>query len=654
MSLLIACGVFSGATAFPATLSGKDIVYNIWQNKTDLDTTRLHVDLSKGYGLNPIEPEFPVDPPVPDTPIEPVYPPEDEDDIPVDTENKYAVGTPKGTFDVNNMGAAVYSVSIECPNGGALMPAISLSYNSQTGWGLAGYGFGIGGLSAITRGGSNMYDDGALRGITYTNADNLFLDGKRLILQSGTHFCDGAVYTVEGDPYTTVIMHGTCSDATAGTWFEVHAADGTIYKYGGSASSRLSYINKNGAQRIASWHISYAEDVHQNCITYSYETTNLNIRPTVITYGTNNSVSRGITNTVTFGYRSLGDRARPFTVEDRQGYADVVLTDITTATDGVTFRRYELKYNEASDKGYAQFSCLVQIDELDRYGKRLSPIKIDWNFIGDMYVSGRSLDVPTKDASSYVQENSRQFAAADLNGDGVSDIIRVSQARIIDNQGGGVTDWHYRTLVYVSRSRVGENNIVTYDYPIKFELQETIAALGWISVIGGTSVLDFDGDGYNDLLFPLYTEDGESRGLILYTLWGKYTTSFMGGLKATDTRDARGFMCRRSLLCGTDTLEALSLNYEESTGNLLSRKRNNSAEETFGYDSLDRLVSVSIGGEETMSMVYAPNGNILNKTGIGNYEYDASYKPHAVTAVENTGNKIPEGLLGTTYNDIKL
>ena len=100
--------------------------------------------------------------------------------------------------------------------------------------------------------------------------------------------------------------------------------------------------------------------------------------------------------------------------------------------------------------------------------------------------------------------------------------------------------------------------------------------------------------------------------------------------------------------------EAVSLNYEGSTGNLLSRKRNSSAEETFGYDSLDRLVSVSIGGEETMGMVYAPNGNILNKTGIGNYEYDASYKPHAVTAVKNTGNKIPEGLLGTTYNDIKL
>ena len=520
MSLLIACGVFSGATAFPATLSGKDIVYNIWQNKTDPDTTRLHVDLSKGYGLNPIEPEFPVDPPVPDTPIEPIYPPEDEDDIPVDTENKYAVGTPKGAFDVNSMGAAVYSVSIECPNGGALMPAISLSYNSQTGWGLAGYGFGIGGLSAITRGGSNLYDDGALRGITYTNADNLFLDGKRLILQSGTHFCDGAVYTVEGDPYTTVIMHGTYSDTTANTWFEVHAADGTIYKYGSSVSSRLSYINKNGAQRIASWHISYAEDVYQNCITYSYETTNLNIRPTVITYGTNNSVSRGITNTVTFGYRSLGDRARPFTVEDRQGYADVVLTDITTATDGVTFRRYELKYDEASDKGYAQFSRLVQIDELDRYGKRLSPIKIDWNFIGDMYVSGRLLDVITQPLAGNITDSFKQFAAVDLNGDGISDIVKISHSGKVSYYGNTVhTD--YMTLVNISRSRIGDNDVVTYDYPVTFELPAMFSMDGIVSIIGSTSVLDFDGDGYNDLLFPQYFGIGGTYCIKLYTILGK-------------------------------------------------------------------------------------------------------------------------------------
>lgn len=471
----------------------------------------------------PIVPDDPVSPTIPigpDYPDDPFFPPEDEDEIPVDTDNPYAVGTPKGAFDVNSMGAAIYSVSIECPNGGTMMPAINLSYNSQTGRGLVGYGFSIGGLSTITRGGSNLYDDGVLRGTTYTNIDNLFLDGKRLILKSGTHFCDGAIYTVEGDPYTTVITHGTYSDTTISTWFEVHAADGTIYKYGNSTSSRLSYINKKGAQRIASWYISYAEDVYQNCITYSYETTNLNIRPTVITYGTNNNVSRGITNTVTFGYRSLGDRAQPFTLEDCQGKADVVLTNITTATNGVTFRRYEMKYDEVSDKGYTLFSRLVQIDELDRYGKRLSPIKIDWNFIGDMYVSGRSLGVPTKDASSYVQENSRQFAAADLNGDGVSDIIRVSQANIIDYQEYGVTQGRPRTLVYISRSRVGENNTVAYDDPIRFELQETSAALDWISVIGGTSVLDFDGDGYNDLLFPLYTDAG-NHGLILYTLLGK-------------------------------------------------------------------------------------------------------------------------------------
>lgn len=524
LSLLIACGVFSGATAFPATSSGKDALYDIRQNKTEPDTARLNADFSRGYGLNPIEPEFPVDPPVPDIPIEPIYPPEDEDEIPVDTENKYAVGTPKGTFDVNSMGAAVYNVVIECPNGGTLMPAVSLSYNSQTGRGLAGYGFSIGGLSAITRGGSNLYDDGVLRGITYTDADNLFLDGKRLVLQNGTHFCDGAVYTVEGNPYTTVIMHGTCSGTSAGTWLEVHAADGTIYKYGSSASSRLSYINKKGEQRIASWHISYAEDVYQNCITYSYETTNLNIRPTVITYGTNNSVSRGITNTVTFGYRSLGDMAQPFTVEDCQGKADVVLTDITTATNGVTFRRYELKYDEASDKGYTRFSRLVQIDGLDWYGKRLSPIKIDWNFIGDMYVSGRSLDVITQPLAGNITDSFKQFAAVDLNGDGISDIVKISHSEKVSYY-GNTTHIDYMTLVNISRSRISDNDVITYDYPFTFELPAMCSMGGIVSIIGNTSVLDFDGDGYNDLLFPQYFGIDGNYSIKLYYILGKYIKS---------------------------------------------------------------------------------------------------------------------------------
>jgi hypothetical protein len=43
-----------------------------------------------------------------------------------------------------------------------------------------------------------------------------------------------------------------------------------------------------------------------------------------------------------------------------------------------------------------------------------------------------------------------------------------------------------------------------------------------------------------------------------------------------------------------------------------------------------------------MSVDYAPKkGDILFKTGVGNFSYDKDVRPHAVTEVENTDGKIP-------------
>lgn len=62
-----------------------------------------------------------------------------------------SIGTPHGQFEVSATGGATYSVSIECPIGvGGMQPDIALSYNSQGGYGLAGFGFNISGLSVIS------------------------------------------------------------------------------------------------------------------------------------------------------------------------------------------------------------------------------------------------------------------------------------------------------------------------------------------------------------------------------------------------------------------------------------------------------------------------------------------------------------------------
>lgn len=56
---------------------------------------------------------------------------------PVNNISNYDVGSPKGAFSVNGSGSAIYKISIEAPNGGSLSPSIGVSYNSQSGNGLA-------------------------------------------------------------------------------------------------------------------------------------------------------------------------------------------------------------------------------------------------------------------------------------------------------------------------------------------------------------------------------------------------------------------------------------------------------------------------------------------------------------------------------------
>ena len=52
-----------------------------------------------------------------------------------------------------------------------------------------------------------------------------------------------------------------------------------------------------------------------------------------------------------------------------------------------------------------------------------------------------------------------------------------------------------------------------------------------------------------------------------------------------------------------------------------------------------------------MKINYASNGNILFKTGVGNFSYDKTTRPHAVTEVENADGKIPGDALNTSFND---
>lgn len=282
-----------------------------------------------------------------------------------------SVGTPEGVLSVSSSGAAVYSLAFDVPNGGALTPQVGLSYNSQSGgYGLAGYGFGITGLSAITRGGHDLFHDGRLAGVTYTASDNLFIDGKRLMLQSGDPGQDGAVYTVEGDPFTKVTVHGSYGDSAVATWFEVTTGSGMTYQYGNSPDSKIAYKNGSGHSHVASWYVNRATDRHSNYITYEYAVSSLCIRPTSIVYGTNSARSRGIVCTVSFAYQSLGDNARPFAIEDRQGTAPSPRKSMSTRP-GATSRKLE-RLSASATVWATAAAYSTQPQQVPRYTERAS------------------------------------------------------------------------------------------------------------------------------------------------------------------------------------------------------------------------------------------------------------------------------------------
>ena len=98
------------------------------------------------------------------------------------------------------------------------------------------------------------------------------------------------------------------------------------------------------------------------------------------------------------------------------------------------------------------------------------------------------------------------------------------------------------------------------------------------------------------------------------------------------------------------TAKPFQMTHDVNTGNLLSRQYNSNPQETFTYDNLDRLLSVNVGNTAIMTMNYADNGNIMSKSGVGSYSYDAASKPHAVSRVDNINEGLPSSSLTSEFN----
>ncbi len=96
-------------------------------------------------------------------------------------------------------------------------------------------------------------------------------------------------------------------------------------------------------------------------------------------------------------------------------------------------------------------------------------------------------------------------------------------------------------------------------------------------------------------------------------------------------------------------------NFDDATGNLMSRTYKDLTNpasmltETFLYDELDRLTSAQAGTMQPQTVTYSNGGNILSKSGIGNYTYDL-VKANSLQSVENTDQIISSDPQYIYYN----
>lgn len=120
----------------------------------------------------------------------------------------------------------------------------------------------------------------------------------------------------------------------------------------------------------------------------------------------------------------------------------------------------------------------------------------------------------------------------------------------------------------------------------------------------------------------------------------------------TATYDYRGFLTSTALKRNNNSaLHSMTYNFQSGTANLLLRTGMRSSAEAFTYDALERLTQVSCAGVTQQTVTYSDNGNITNKTGLGNLYYRSSPQhPHAVIGLDNTQGSMSSATLQAVYN----
>ena len=420
-----------------------------------------------------------------------------------------AVGTPEGNFAVSPLGGATYSVAIEAPKGlTGMQPQVGISYNSQTGNGLIGFGCNLSGFSAITRGPRSIWYDGIASGTMYGKDDAFFLDGQRLIELENEAGCDSAVYCLESNPYTQVVLYGKNASTQASLWFQVTTTDGTRSKY-----ETKQLYSKNGIVKANAWFISSITNSVGNNASYTYISAGNYLYPNTINYGP---------NSIQFTFEQRPDTIF-FSLEGTSGYIGKRLKTIKTKTGNSVYREYTLNYSPFNDATATGFSHLSTVKVKNGLGEEMNPITLEWDYLKQYTTQSQTMSVNLVESTNQTTFlRGFDVMTADFNGDGVSDLVQHANVRhFLGYDGAGGEQYTYYNNYYVFLSNITNNGSVNYSSsPIQHSYNGDFALGDWKMYSSAPSSCDMDGDGLEDLVIPYFISTNNTY-VEYHVLYGK-------------------------------------------------------------------------------------------------------------------------------------
>jgi RHS repeat-associated protein len=145
-------------------------------------------------------------------------------------------------------------------------------------------------------------------------------------------------------------------------------------------------------------------------------------------------------------------------------------------------------------------------------------------------------------------------------------------------------------------------------------------------------------------LYRLTDAAGQTiRNINKVNVFGKEEESLLGnGLLETRSFDANGFLTGMKTSYGSTVVRHLETSFDNAKGDLLYRKDlTRSITENFGYDQLDRLTDYGVAANAQHITYDNGTGNITTKSDAGNYNYNITGNPYAVSSVVSNGSALP-------------